>query len=527
MTQYVALTYTPDVDWFAPEHADELTEYRAFGQQDAASIVTSAVLHPTGTATTVRVVGARGGEVVTTDGPYAETKEALTGFYLLEAADLDEAIAIAARIPAAWNGAVEVRPVLLAAVTGADSRARRTPPARSRGRGSSPPSSGPWATCVLAEDAVQEAVLAALVEWPRSGVPDEPRAWLTVTARRKAIDMLRRESVRTGKERDGTRLIELARPEPTPEPDVHDDQLRLIFTCCHPAIAPRDRIALALRTLCGLSTAQIAVVLLMSEPALAKRLTRTRQKISAARIPYRVPGVAELPRRLPAACGVVHALYTSGHAPADGAVAYDVDVCAEAVRLARLLHDLLPGEPMPAAVLALILFTEARRATRVDAAGDIVLLADQDRDRVGHRPDRRGGARCSPRSLRRTAGIADPYQLQAAIAAEHARAPSYAATDWAEIVRLFDLLLGVAPSPAAALSRAVAVAEADGPEAGLAAIADVPPSARSHAVAAELLARSGRYAEAVRAAHASLAGDLTGPERRHRERRLAEWASRM
>jgi RNA polymerase sigma-70 factor (ECF subfamily) len=376
----------------------------------------------------------------------------------------------------------------------------------------------------VAEDAVQEAVLAALREWPRTGVPDQPRAWLTVAARRKAIDILRREGAREGRERDGSELMALTAADP-PDSVVRDDQLRLIFTCCHPALAPDARVALALRTLCGLSTTQVAAVLLTSEAAMAKRLTRTRQKIVSARIPYRVPSDADLPARLGAVCGVVHALYTAGHAPLTGDAALDVDVCAEAIRLARLLGGLLPDEPMPAAVLALLLLTEARRPARVDEAGDVVLLADQDRTRwnaalIGE------GLTLLGASLRRTDGVADPYQLQAAIAAEHARAADYAATDWAELVRLYDLLLGVAPSPAAALARAVAIAEAAGPDAGLAALDGIPPSPRWHAVRGELLARAGRYREAVDAATASLAGDVTAPERRYRERRRAAWSSR-
>ena len=352
------------------------------------------------------------------------------------------------------------------------------------------------------------------------------RSWLTVTARRKAIDILRREGVRADKERDGVVLMELSTPDLPEERVVRDDQLRLIFTCCHPALSPDARVALALRTLCGLSTAQIAAVLLSTEPAMAKRLTRTRQKIAAARIPYRVPAEADLPARLAAVCGVIHALYTSAHAPLGGDAVLDVDMCAEAVRLGRLLHDLMPDEPMPAAVLALLLLTDARQAARLDAAGEVVTLAEQDRSRWDAGRIAEGVALLGG-SLRRTGGVADPYQLQAAIGAEHARATSYPATDWAEIVRLYDLLLGVAPSPAAALSRAVAVAEASGAAQGLAALHDIPPGPRWHAVRGELLARQGRYAEAMVATRASMAGELTGAERRYRERRLALWAAHL
>ncbi|ADB48909.1 RNA polymerase sigma factor [Conexibacter woesei] len=378
----------------------------------------------------------------------------------------------------------------------------------------------------VAEDAVQEAVVAALRSWPRTGVPAEPRAWLTVTARNRAIDILRRERARAGKEREATELARLRTPELPPESVVRDDQLRLIFTCCHPTLSPEARVALALRTLCGLSPAQIAAVLLSSEAAIAKRLTRTRGKIAAARIPYRVPSDEELPGRLAAVCGVVHALYTAGHAPLEGEAAVDVDGCTEALRLARLLHDLLPDEAMPAAVLALLLLTDSRRPARVDDAGEVVLLADQDRARWDAAAIAEGCALLDA-SLRRTGGVADPYQLQAAIAAEHARAPAYAQTDWLEIVRLYDLLLSVAPSAPAALSRAVAVAEASGTAAALAALDAIEPSPRWHAVRAELLACEGRYAEAVAEITTSLTETVTAPERRHRERRRAIWAARV
>ncbi|WP_248581784.1 DUF6596 domain-containing protein [Nocardioides sp. InS609-2] len=370
----------------------------------------------------------------------------------------------------------------------------------------------------VAEDAVQEASVAALGAWTVTGVPPQPRAWLTVTARRKAIDILRRDRLRPGKEQDGFRMIELARPDLPTDEVVQDDVLRLIFTCCHPALSPPTRVALALRTLCGLSPAQIGSVLLTTEVATIKRLTRARQKIAAAHIPYRVPADDELAERLPAVCGVVHTLYTAGHAPLDGSLAYDVDVCAEAVRLAELLHELLPEQPMPAGVLALLLLTEARRPTRLDETGEVVTLDRQDRARWDAASIERGVELLNC-SLRRTGGQADAYQLQAAIAAEHARAEVYDETDWAEVVRLYDLLVSVAPSPAAGLGRVVATAEASGPAAGLALLEEVPPSPRWHAVRAELLAREGRHAEAASELTASLDGLASEPERRHREQR--------
>ncbi len=272
----------------------------------------------------------------------------------------------------------------------------------------------------VAEDAVQEAVLAAIRDWSRSGTPDDPRAWLVVVARRKAVDMLRRERRRTDKEREGVNLMELLTPDPPPESVVRDDQLRLIFTCCHPALSLEAQVALALRTLCQLSIDQVAAVLLTSPAAMAKRLVRTRQKIAAAAIPYRIPGDTELPSRLAGVCGVVHALYTAGHAPLGGAAVVDVDGCAEAIRLARLIHELMPDEATPTAVLALLLLTESRRTARTNAAGEVVVLAEQDRSRWDAAAVAEG-LELVNESLRRTSGLADPYQLQAAIAAEHAR----------------------------------------------------------------------------------------------------------
>ncbi|GAA1570966.1 MULTISPECIES: RNA polymerase sigma factor [Kribbella] len=376
----------------------------------------------------------------------------------------------------------------------------------------------------LAEDAVQEAALAALGAWPVTGVPPEPRAWLTVTARRKAIDIIRRERARGPKERDGQVLIALrdialedASGEVT-EDVVEDDLLRLIFTCCHPALSPPTRVALALRTLCGLTPAQIAAVLLTTEVAATKRLVRARQKIAAARIPYRVPSDAELPERLPAVCAVVHSLYTAGHAPAEGEAAYDVDLCTEAIRLAELLHSLLRDQPTPTAVLALLLLTEARRPARVDD-GQVVTLDLQNRSRWDQALIARGIGLLNE-SLERSERQADAYQLQAAIAAEHARVPSYNATDWHEIVRLYDLLVAVSPSPAAELARVVAIAETGDLDTAFALLDGIPPSSRQHAVRGELLARRAQYAEAADEMQAAVdTAPPTHPERAHRERR--------
>lgn len=375
----------------------------------------------------------------------------------------------------------------------------------------------------LAEDAVQEAALRALRDWPSNGVPDEPRAWLTVTARRVAIDLLRREGARAQKERAS---VELAIPDPSPDGAVADDRLRLIFTCCHPSLGLEAQVSLALRTLCGLSPAQIAAVLLTSEAAVAKRLTRTRQKIARAGIPYRVPADEDLPARVAAVCAVVHASYTLAHSPSGGDRLIDVDGAREALRLARLVHELMPDEPATMAVLALLLLTESRRPARLTGDGDPVPLYEQDRS-LWDADAIEEALRLLDESLRRTGTVADPYQLQAAIAAEHARAASYQVTDWAEIVRLYDLLLSVQPSPPAALARAVAVAESEGAAAGLRALDQLAPDQRWHAVRGELLARGGDIAAAVRATRASLTDSVTAPERRHRERRIAEWLAQQ
>ncbi|MFC9691798.1 RNA polymerase sigma factor [Kribbella sp. NPDC056951] len=385
----------------------------------------------------------------------------------------------------------------------------------------------------LAEDAVQEATLAALNAWPVTGIPPEPRAWLTVTARRKAIDIIRRERARADKERQGSELLELTHPAPVEDPVLlgdavdseqvlQDDLLRLVFTCCHPTLSPPTRVALALRTLCGLSPAAIAAVMLTTEAATAKRLTRARKKIAAANIPYRVPPATELADRLPAVCAVIHSLYTSGHAPAAGETPYDVDLCTEAIRLAELLHGLLPEQPMPTAVLALLLLTEARRPARLDPEGEVVTLDQQDRTLWDAAAIKRGITLLND-SLERSDRQADPYQLQAAIAAEHARAPAYSITDWREIVRLYELLLSVAPTPAAELAHAVAIAEVDGPQAGLTLLKQQTGS-RTHAVRAELLARLHRYPEAID--ELSQAEPATTAERRHHERRLEEFSRR-
>ncbi len=373
----------------------------------------------------------------------------------------------------------------------------------------------------LAEDAVGDAVVVALRRWPVTGVPYNPRAWLTVAARNRAVDILRREARRPAKEAEHVADAAAREPDPPPDSVVRDDLLRLVFTCCHPALAREAQVALSLRTLGGLSTAEIAHALLVPEATLAKRLVRAKAKIAAAHIPYRVPADHELPDRLPAVLAVVYGIFTQGHKATAGEALVRVDLCDEAVRLARLLAELMPGEPEVLGLLALLLLTDARRATRVDDAGDLVLLPDQDRDRWDRARIDEGTA-LATEAVRRAGGIAGPYLLQALIAGLHATAPSFAATPWEGIVALYEQLERAHPSPVVALNRAAAVGEARGAAAGLAALdalAGLHGYHLWHATRAEQLRRLGRDAEAAGAYTAALACPVTEPERRFLEQR--------
>jgi RNA polymerase sigma factor (sigma-70 family) len=373
----------------------------------------------------------------------------------------------------------------------------------------------------LAEDAAQDAVVRALETWPRDGVPENPRAWLVVTAKRRAIDLIRREARRAGKEAEAVAQLDL-----TPEPAevVRDDLLRLVFTCCHPSLAVEAQVALALRTLGGLSTAEVARGLMVPEATMAKRLTRAKQKIAQARIPYRVPAVEELPGRLAGVAATVYLIFNEGYAAGTGADLVRVPLTAEAIRLARLLAELMPDEPTVLGLLALLLLHDARRDARVDDAGRLVLLADQDRGRWNAQAIKEG-VELVGAALRRTPDRPDRYVVQAAIAACHALARSYPETNWDAVISWYDVLRTVQDSPVVRLNRAVAVSERDGPAAGLALVDDIGDLTGYpwwHATRAELLHRLGRTAEARTAYQRALALGLNDPQVAHLQRRVTE-----
>ncbi len=363
----------------------------------------------------------------------------------------------------------------------------------------------------LAEDAVQEAFAVALDRWPADGLPPNPGGWITTTARNRAVDRLRRES------RGRELLSEVAVLLPGDnEPDmaeevgvgaVQDDRLRLIFTCCHPALSTEAQVALTLRLLGGLSTTQVARSFLVAEPTMARRLVRAKHKIKAARIPYRVPAGHELPDRLRPVLAVVYLVYTAGlTGPADPGL------CTEAIRLARVLASLLPDEPEVAGLLALLLLTESRRASRTGPDGSLVLLGEQDRTRWDQALIQEGQT-IVRRCLRRNQP--GPYQLQAAINAVHADAGTIEETDWSQILALYDHLLAVAPTPVVALNRAIAIGEVQGPAAALALVdeLDLDNYYPFHASRADLLRRLGRHSEAAAAYQRAAAMAPTDAER--------------
>jgi len=380
----------------------------------------------------------------------------------------------------------------------------------------------------LAEDALHDAFRVALEQWPRDGVPNNPRAWLVSAGRFKAIDGMRRRARFDALQTELVERLDTGASEAVELDDesVADDQLRLVFTCCHPALPPEARMALTLREVCGLTTEEIARAFLTSPPTVAQRIVRAKAKIRDARIPYQVPSRADLPDRLDTVLHVIYLVFNEGYSASSGASLTRSDLSGEAIRLGRLLVELLP-EPEVIGLLALMLLHESRRPARTSPAGDLILLENQDRS-LWNRDQIAEGLALVERALSSRPASRDPYTLQAVIAAVHAEAPTAMATDWAQIVGLYDVLVQAEPSPVIELNRAAAVAMRDGPLAGLALIdailarGDLADYHLAHSARADLCRRLGRTAEARDSYERALSLTQQQPERRFLERRLGE-----
>ena len=378
----------------------------------------------------------------------------------------------------------------------------------------------------LAEEAVQDAFTVAVERWPREGMPPSPAGWIITTARRRAIDRLRRESTREARQAEAVALHAPDEGSGLPEEGpVRDERLRLVFTCCHPALSREAQVALTLRLLGGLTTPEIAHAFLVPEATMAQRIVRAKSKIRSAGIPYRVPRDEDLPARLASVLAVLYLVFTEGHTATAGDDLGRPDLAAEAIRLGRVLVELMPDEPEAMGLLALMLLTEARRPARTDAAGDLVLLADQDRSLWDAALVAEGHALVR-RCLRR--GAPGPYQLQAAVNAVHTSAATAADTDWSQVVALYDHQLRIAPTDVVRLNRAVAVAELDGPQAALALLdgIDLEGYVAFHVVRAELLGRLGRWPESAAEWERAAGLSDNAPESRHLRARAAGAAAR-